>query len=76
MPSERPGGSGRQEAAKHRGLRRQVGRADKRGPNEKSTSAMQGGAHCYPEPPFPRQHKTKPGQEARLDPPPMYEAPY
>jgi NAD(P)-dependent dehydrogenase (short-subunit alcohol dehydrogenase family) len=37
---------------------------------------MQGGARRYPEPPFPRQHKAKPGQEARLDPSPMYEAPY
>ena len=37
---------------------------------------MQAGARRYPEPPLPRQHQRKPGHEARLDPPPMYEAPY
>ncbi|GEP61092.1 short-chain dehydrogenase [Reyranella soli] len=37
---------------------------------------MQAGARPYPVPPFPRQHQRKPGLETRLDPPPMYEAPY
>jgi NAD(P)-dependent dehydrogenase (short-subunit alcohol dehydrogenase family) len=38
--------------------------------------AMQAGARKYPEPPLPKQHQTKPGIEAKLDPPPMYDAPF
>ncbi|MGV9008960.1 SDR family oxidoreductase [Brevundimonas sp.] len=38
--------------------------------------AMQAGARPYPEPPFPKQHQTKPGDEAALDPAPMYDAPF
>lgn len=38
--------------------------------------ATQAGARRYPEPPFPKQHQPKPGKEHRLDPSPMYEAPY
>ena len=38
--------------------------------------AVQAGARRYPEPPFPEQHQTKPGNEAALDPAPMYDAPY
>ena len=37
---------------------------------------MQAGARPYPEPPFPRQHQTKPGQESKLNPTPMYDAPF
>jgi NAD(P)-dependent dehydrogenase (short-subunit alcohol dehydrogenase family) len=37
---------------------------------------MQAGARTYPEPPFPAQHQAKPGAEHRLDPAPMYDAPY
>ncbi|MBO9708975.1 MAG: SDR family oxidoreductase [Caulobacter sp.] len=37
---------------------------------------MQAGARPYPAPPFPEQHQAKPGQEARLDPAPMYDAPF
>ncbi|HST91165.1 MAG TPA: short-chain dehydrogenase, partial [Brevundimonas sp.] len=36
--------------------------------------AVQAGARKYPEPPFPEQHQTKPGDEAALDPAPMYDA--
>ena len=38
--------------------------------------AVQAGARRYPEPPFPEQHQRKPGEEFRLDPPPMYDAPF
>ena len=38
--------------------------------------AVQAGARRYPEPPFPKQHQTKPGDEAALDPAPMYDAPF
>jgi NAD(P)-dependent dehydrogenase (short-subunit alcohol dehydrogenase family) len=37
---------------------------------------MQAGARLYPQPPFPKQHQAKPGSEARLEPAPMYDAPY
>ncbi|MDZ4691506.1 SDR family oxidoreductase [Terricaulis sp.] len=37
---------------------------------------MQAGARRYPEPPFPPQHQPKPGDESRLEPAPMYDAPY
>jgi NAD(P)-dependent dehydrogenase (short-subunit alcohol dehydrogenase family) len=39
-------------------------------------TAMQAGAREYPAPPFPPQHQKKPGVEARLDPEPMYDAPF
>ena len=38
--------------------------------------AMQAGARLYPAPPYPAQHQAKPGLESRLDPAPMYEAPF
>jgi NAD(P)-dependent dehydrogenase (short-subunit alcohol dehydrogenase family) len=38
--------------------------------------AVQAGARRYPEPPFPKQHQVKPGDEAALDPAPMYDAPF
>jgi NAD(P)-dependent dehydrogenase (short-subunit alcohol dehydrogenase family) len=38
--------------------------------------AVQAGARRYPEPPFPEQHQRKPGEEAALDPAPMYDAPF
>jgi NAD(P)-dependent dehydrogenase (short-subunit alcohol dehydrogenase family) len=44
-------------------------------PGEKE-EAMQAGARPYPAPPFPEQHLKKPGVEARLDPAPMYDAPF
>jgi len=40
------------------------------------TDAMQAGAREYPVPPFPKQHQKKPGLEYRLDPAPMYDAPF
>jgi NAD(P)-dependent dehydrogenase (short-subunit alcohol dehydrogenase family) len=39
-------------------------------------SAMQAGARPYPVPPFPPQHQDKPGAEYRLDPAPLYDAPF
>jgi NAD(P)-dependent dehydrogenase (short-subunit alcohol dehydrogenase family) len=44
------------------------------GPDE--DKAVQAGARKYPEPPFPKQHQKKPGEEAALDPAPMYDAPF
>jgi NAD(P)-dependent dehydrogenase (short-subunit alcohol dehydrogenase family) len=59
-----------------RSIQKQVAEADKRAPKRKPDGAMQAGARVYPEPPMPKQHQAKPGHESRLDPPPMYDAPY
>jgi NAD(P)-dependent dehydrogenase (short-subunit alcohol dehydrogenase family) len=63
-------------ATQHRSIQRQVARADRRSPKIKPRGAMQAGARRYPEPPLPRQHLAKPGHEAVLNPPPMYDAPF
>lgn len=49
---------------------------DDRHPKPKKLKAMQSGARSYPAPPFLKQHQAKPGQEAAVEPPPMYDAPY
>jgi NAD(P)-dependent dehydrogenase (short-subunit alcohol dehydrogenase family) len=46
------------------------------GGGSKGEGAVQAGARAYPEPPFPEQHQRKPGDEAALDPAPMYDAPF
>ena len=46
------------------------------GGGSKEEGAVQAGARRYPEPPFPEQHQRKPGDEAALDPAPMYDAPF
>lgn len=62
---------------KQRAIQDEVDRADKaRGPEDASEGAMQAGARIYPAPPFPAQHQKKPGDEAALDPAPMYDAPF
>ncbi len=66
-------------AARQRGIQRQVARADARKSGRrggKRDEAMQAGARDYPVPPFPKQHQPKPGQETKLEPAPMYEAPF
>lgn len=63
-------------AAKQREIQRQVAKAEKAAPEEKKPKAMQAGAREYPVPPLPKQHQAKPGIEAKLDPQPMYDAPY
>jgi NAD(P)-dependent dehydrogenase (short-subunit alcohol dehydrogenase family) len=65
----------RKTVARHRTLQRRRTRDDRRHPAEEA-EAMQAGARRYPVPSMPRQHQRKPGHETRLDPPPMYEAPY
>ena len=66
----------RRTASKHRAIQKQVARSDRSRPKEKAEAAMQGGARIYPEPPLPKQHLSKPGHESRLDPAPMYDAPF
>ena len=63
-------------AQKHREIQRQVDKADRARPKEELDGAMQAGAREYPEPPMPKQHQAKPGSEAKLNPLPMYDAPY
>jgi NAD(P)-dependent dehydrogenase (short-subunit alcohol dehydrogenase family) len=43
---------------------------------EKKSKAPQTGARIYPVPPLPQQHQLKPGDEAALDPQPMFDAPF
>ncbi|MBX3480388.1 MAG: SDR family oxidoreductase [Caulobacter sp.] len=66
----------RDAARQQREIQDQVARADRAVGEEKSFGAMQAGARRYPETPLPRQHEAKPGDEARLDPAPMYDAPF
>jgi NAD(P)-dependent dehydrogenase (short-subunit alcohol dehydrogenase family) len=59
-----------------RAIQAQVADADEQTPDAKDGGAMQAGARRYPEPPLPQQHQAKPGNEAALDPAPMYDAPF
>ena len=61
---------------RQRAIQSRVKKADKARPKKKPRGAMQAGARKYPAPPFPKQHQAKPGVEARLDPAPMYDAPF
>jgi NAD(P)-dependent dehydrogenase (short-subunit alcohol dehydrogenase family) len=72
MPQRRA----RQTTAAHRSIQKQVTRANRRSPPREVKGAVQTGARRYPEPPLPKQQQAKPGKESRLDPPPMYDAPY
>ncbi|MEO7690327.1 MAG: SDR family oxidoreductase [Sphingomonas sp.] len=67
--------SGSKAAKAMRAIQAQVAASDKKA-KKKAGGAMQAGARVYPEPPLPQQHQLKPGLEAKLDPPPMYDAPF
>ncbi|HWA18442.1 MAG TPA: SDR family oxidoreductase [Devosia sp.] len=67
--------SGTAAVRKQREIQQEVAEADKK-PKGKPEGAMQAGARLYPEPPFPKQHQAKPGHEFKLDPPPLYDAPF
>jgi NAD(P)-dependent dehydrogenase (short-subunit alcohol dehydrogenase family) len=64
-----------QTAEKQRDIQAQVAEADARADTSKP-KPMQAGARAYPVPPFPSQHQPKPGAEYKLDPAPMYDAPF
>jgi NAD(P)-dependent dehydrogenase (short-subunit alcohol dehydrogenase family) len=64
------------EQRKQRTIQRKVDADDRRKPEKTKKKAMQAGARRYPEPPFPKQHHPKPGEEGKLDPAPMYDAPF
>ena len=65
-------------AEKQRDIQDEVAEADARDKAKKPSKpkAMPAGARMYPVPPFPRQHQPKPGADYKLDPAPLYEAPY
>lgn len=65
-----------QAAEQERKIQAEIDRSDQQKGEEKGGGAMQAGARKYPEPPLPKQHQAKPGIEAKLDPEPMYDAPY
>jgi NAD(P)-dependent dehydrogenase (short-subunit alcohol dehydrogenase family) len=67
--------------SRQREIQEEVKRADAsakagKGKDKEEGKAMQAGARRYPEPPMPAQHQAKPGSEAAVEPPPMYDAPY
>ncbi len=59
---------------KQRDVQAEIAEADRK--EEQKPEPMQAGARTYPVPPFPEQHQPKPGAEARLEPAPMYDAPF
>jgi NAD(P)-dependent dehydrogenase (short-subunit alcohol dehydrogenase family) len=64
-------------ASRQQKIQRAIDSKDRGRTKRRSKSgAMQAGARRYPELPLPRQHQVKPGEEAKLDPPPMYDAPF
>jgi NAD(P)-dependent dehydrogenase (short-subunit alcohol dehydrogenase family) len=63
-------------AEKQRDIQDEVARAEESAGGGGSGEAMQAGARTYPVPPFPEQHQPKPGEEATLEPAPMYDAPF
>ncbi|KQY15404.1 SDR family oxidoreductase [Rhizobium sp. Root482] len=65
-------------AEKQRDIQDEVAKADAKQKSSKSEKpkAMQAGARAYPVPPFPKQHQPKPGAEYKLDPAPLYDAPF
>ena len=73
MPAQQ---TAKAEERKQRTIQRKVDADDRRKPDRTNKKAMQAGARKYPEPPFPRQHHPKPGEEWKIDPAPMYEAPF
>jgi NAD(P)-dependent dehydrogenase (short-subunit alcohol dehydrogenase family) len=62
------------EERKQRTIQRKVDADDRHKPEKTKKKAMQAGARRYP--PFPKQHHPKPGEEGKLDPAPMYDAPF
>ena len=63
-------------ADQERKIQAEIDAKGSKGGGKKDKGAVQAGARAYPEPPFPEQHQKKPGEEYRLDPAPMYDAPF
>jgi NAD(P)-dependent dehydrogenase (short-subunit alcohol dehydrogenase family) len=73
MTARKSNGDGRQAAEADRHIQRQADERNEQAPDT-SGKPVQAGAAPYPPPPYPKQHQDKPGIEAGLVPPPMYEA--
>jgi NAD(P)-dependent dehydrogenase (short-subunit alcohol dehydrogenase family) len=73
--------SGKQQAEtdrvveRQRDIQQQVAESDRQAKGTKD-EMPQSGARSYPAPPFPKQHQRKPGAEAKLNPEPLYDAPF
>ncbi len=65
-----------QTVEKQRAIQKEVAKADRTSSGDDKDMPPQTGAREYPVPPFPKQHQLKPGSEAKLDPEPMYDAPF
>ena len=63
-------------AQDERDIQAKIDREEPSFAKKKDEEQPQTGARPYPVPPFPEQHQPKPGIEARLDPQPMYDAPF
>jgi len=63
-------------AEKGRKIQKRIDKTDKRQGSGRKKVAVQAGARQYPAPPLPKQHLKKPGVEAQLELPPMYDAPH
>jgi NAD(P)-dependent dehydrogenase (short-subunit alcohol dehydrogenase family) len=65
-------------ARAERAIQKEIDAKEKAKPKseKKDKPATQAGARRYPEPPLPKQHLAKPGQESELELKPMYDAPY
>jgi NAD(P)-dependent dehydrogenase (short-subunit alcohol dehydrogenase family) len=65
---------------KQRDIQKEVAKADQNRDDQKQSGGAQQvpqtGAREYPVPPLPQQHQQKPGLQAKLQPEPMYDAPY
>ncbi|WP_410000566.1 SDR family oxidoreductase [Mesorhizobium sp. SP-1A] len=61
---------------KQRAVQKKVEADDRSGQKPRRKQPMQAGARDYPVPPFPKQHHPKPGEETKIEPPPLYDAPY
>ncbi len=74
--AESPSPKSSHTVARHRRVQKGIDGKDRRKDRRPNSEAMQAGARTYPVPPFPKQHLAKPGKEHRLDPAPLYDAPF
>lgn len=63
-------------AQRQRDIQSIVDSNDRESDGSSKKNAMQAGHREYPEPLFSKQHQCKPGDEAALDPAPMYDNPH
>ena len=77
MSTVKPSTASKAAVARHRKIQKRVDSDDAKERSQRQPEqAMQAGARRYPQPPFPKQHHPKPGEEANIDPAPMFEGPF